>query len=98
MASAVVVVVIGPVVDVDPAMSEIEAKEPVGRERERALVADRDERGRVGDGGDLADLSIRARRILDQNGLTEVAILASGNLDEYRINPQRLKRLIANSR
>jgi nicotinate phosphoribosyltransferase len=38
------------------------------------------------DGGDLADLSIRARRILDQNGLTEVAILASGNLDEYRIN------------
>jgi nicotinate phosphoribosyltransferase len=38
------------------------------------------------DGGDLVDLSIRARRILDQNGLKEVAIFASGNLDEYRIN------------
>jgi nicotinate phosphoribosyltransferase len=38
------------------------------------------------DSGDLEDLSIRARRILDQNGLKEVAIFASGNLDEYRIN------------
>jgi len=38
------------------------------------------------DSGDLVDLSIRARRILDQNGLREVAIFASGNLDEYRIN------------
>ena len=38
------------------------------------------------DSGDLVDLSIRARRILDQNGLTEVAIFASGSLDEYRIN------------
>jgi len=38
------------------------------------------------DSGDLVDLSIRARRILDQNGLNDVAIFASGNLDEYRIN------------
>jgi nicotinate phosphoribosyltransferase len=38
------------------------------------------------DSGDLVDLSLRARRILDQNGLQEVAIFASGNLDEYRIN------------
>jgi nicotinate phosphoribosyltransferase len=38
------------------------------------------------DSGDLADLSIRARRILDQNGLKDVAIFASGNLDEYRIS------------
>jgi len=38
------------------------------------------------DSGDLVDLSVRARRILDQNGLPDVAIFASGNLDEYRIN------------
>jgi nicotinate phosphoribosyltransferase len=38
------------------------------------------------DSGDLIDLSLRARRILDQNGLNDVAIFASGNLDEYRIN------------
>jgi nicotinate phosphoribosyltransferase len=38
------------------------------------------------DSGDLVDLSIRARRILDQNGLKDVAIFASGNLDEYRID------------
>ncbi len=38
------------------------------------------------DSGDLVDLSVRARRILDQNGFTEVAIFASGNLDEFRIN------------
>jgi nicotinate phosphoribosyltransferase len=37
------------------------------------------------DSGDLADLSVKARRILDQNGLQEVSIFASGNLDEYRI-------------
>jgi len=37
------------------------------------------------DSGDLVDLSIRARRILDQNGLKDVAIFASGNLDEYSI-------------
>jgi nicotinate phosphoribosyltransferase len=37
------------------------------------------------DSGDLADLSIKSRRILDQNGLHDVSIFASGNLDEYRI-------------
>jgi nicotinate phosphoribosyltransferase len=37
------------------------------------------------DSGDLADLSRIARRTLDRNGLQEVAIFASGNLDEYRI-------------
>lgn len=37
------------------------------------------------DSGDLAELSRVARRILDRNGLREVAIFASGNLDEYRI-------------
>src|SRR5277367_2918351 len=38
------------------------------------------------DSGDLTELSNRARRILDQSGLKDVAIFASGNLDEYRIN------------
>jgi len=38
------------------------------------------------DSGDLVDLSVRTRRILDQNGLNDVAIFASGNLDEYRIH------------
>jgi nicotinate phosphoribosyltransferase len=37
------------------------------------------------DSGDLLDLSIKARRILDENGLGEIKIFASGNLDEYRI-------------
>ena len=37
------------------------------------------------DSGDLADLSIKARHILDQNGLQDVSIFASGDLDEYRI-------------
>jgi len=34
------------------------------------------------DSGDLVDLSVRARRILDQNDLGDVAIFASGNLDD----------------
>ncbi len=38
------------------------------------------------DSGDLAELSIKARRFLDQQGLKEIAIFASGNLDEYRID------------
>jgi nicotinate phosphoribosyltransferase len=37
------------------------------------------------DSGDLLDLSLRARSILDENGLWDVTIFASGNLDEYRI-------------
>jgi nicotinate phosphoribosyltransferase len=37
------------------------------------------------DSGDLADLSAKARQILDRAGLRDVSIFASGNLDEYRI-------------
>jgi nicotinate phosphoribosyltransferase len=37
------------------------------------------------DSGDLRDLAVKARRILDGAGLGEVAIFASGNLDEYKI-------------
>ncbi|HKV56156.1 MAG TPA: nicotinate phosphoribosyltransferase [Candidatus Binataceae bacterium] len=37
------------------------------------------------DSGDIADLSFKTRRALDQSGLQEVSIFASGNLDEYRI-------------
>jgi nicotinate phosphoribosyltransferase len=37
------------------------------------------------DSGDLYDLSRKARRTLDQAGCTDVAIVASGNLDEYKI-------------
>lgn len=37
------------------------------------------------DSGNLDDLSKRSRRILDDRQLTDVAIFASGNLDEYKI-------------
>jgi nicotinate phosphoribosyltransferase len=37
------------------------------------------------DSGNLEDLSRKARRILDQAGLKDIAIVASGNLDEYKI-------------
>ena len=37
------------------------------------------------DSGDLHDLSRKARRILDQAGFGDIAIVASGNLDEYKI-------------
>lgn len=37
------------------------------------------------DSGDLADHARRVRRILDDGGLTQTHILASGNLDEYRV-------------
>ncbi|MGO9454098.1 MAG: nicotinate phosphoribosyltransferase [Candidatus Binataceae bacterium] len=37
------------------------------------------------DSGQVGDLAVRARRILDQAGLGDVPIFASGNLDEYRI-------------
>jgi nicotinate phosphoribosyltransferase len=37
------------------------------------------------DSGNLDQLSRQARAILDQHGLNDVAIFASGNLDEYRI-------------
>jgi nicotinate phosphoribosyltransferase len=37
------------------------------------------------DSGELYDLSRRARRILDHSGFGDIAIVASGNLDEYKI-------------
>ncbi len=37
------------------------------------------------DSGNLDDLSRQARKILDQRGLHDIAIFASGNLDEYKI-------------
>jgi nicotinate phosphoribosyltransferase len=37
------------------------------------------------DSGDLHALSRKARAILDKSGLRDVAIVASGNLDEYKI-------------
>ncbi|MBX3235968.1 MAG: nicotinate phosphoribosyltransferase [Nitrospiraceae bacterium] len=37
------------------------------------------------DSGDLADQAVRVRRILDEGGLAHVKILASGNLDEQRL-------------
>jgi nicotinate phosphoribosyltransferase len=37
------------------------------------------------DSGDLADQARKVRRILDEGGLTQVRILASGNLDELTI-------------
>ena len=45
------------------------------------------------DSGDLADLARKVRRILDDGGLTDVRILASGNLDEEAVrNPGRVER------
>jgi len=38
------------------------------------------------DSGDLADLSLKARAILDRNGLKNTSIFASGNLNEYKIH------------
>jgi nicotinate phosphoribosyltransferase len=38
------------------------------------------------DSGDIASLSRRARAMLDQAGLKEVKIFASGNLDEFKID------------
>ncbi len=38
------------------------------------------------DSGDLAALAKSARRILDEAGLRETTIFASGNLDEYRLH------------
>lgn len=37
------------------------------------------------DSGDLADHARKVRRILDEGGLSQTQILASGNLDEYRL-------------
>jgi nicotinate phosphoribosyltransferase len=37
------------------------------------------------DSGDLADLGIKTRAILDQGGLDSVGLFASGGLDEYKV-------------
>ncbi len=37
------------------------------------------------DSGDLEELARRARRILDEAGLRQAVVFASGNLDEYRL-------------
>ena len=44
------------------------------------------------DSGDLAQLSRRARRLLDEAGFTETAILASNNLDEHIITSLKNQR------
>jgi len=38
------------------------------------------------DSGDLVDLSIRVRELLDENGLKDVQIFASGGFDEFKID------------
>lgn len=43
------------------------------------------------DSGDLADLSIKARIILDEGGFPNADIVASNNLDEYRIKELKSK-------
>ena len=40
------------------------------------------------DSGDLLDLSVKARRLLDEAGLHEVQVFASGGLDEFEIEAQ----------
>ncbi|MGH4007144.1 MAG: nicotinate phosphoribosyltransferase [Pseudonocardiaceae bacterium] len=50
----------------------------------RTVPRDRDIGIRL-DSGDLAELARRARRILDDAGLTRARIVASGGLDEYAI-------------
>ncbi len=37
------------------------------------------------DSGDLGDHAVKVRRILDDGGLTDTTIFASGNLDEYQL-------------
>jgi len=37
------------------------------------------------DSGNLVDLSVSVRRILDESGCSNIAIFASGDLDEYRL-------------
>ncbi len=43
------------------------------------------------DSGDLCELSIRAREILDRGGMIKTKILASSDLNEYRINDLLLR-------
>lgn len=44
------------------------------------------------DSGDLADLSRKARYLLDQAGLQQTLIIASGDLDEYQIRALKLQK------
>ena len=44
------------------------------------------------DSGDLADHARKVRKILDEGGLPHATILASGNLDEYRLRDLILSR------
>ena len=44
------------------------------------------------DSGDMIELSRRVRSILDAGGLEEVKIFASGNLDEYSLEPFRREK------
>ncbi len=43
------------------------------------------------DSGDLAELSIRARAMLDEAGFPDVAIVASDSIDEYRLQQMKEK-------
>src|SRR5690606_33395698 len=43
------------------------------------------------DSGDMADLSIKARKMLDDAGFTKTDILASNSLDEYVIRDLKQK-------
>ena len=69
----------------------IDTYDTLGGARHAAAVARelRDRGGRLSgvrlDSGDLLDLSRRVRSLLDESGLPEVAIVASGNLDEHTI-------------
>ena len=49
------------------------------------------------DSGDLASLSMRARQELDQAGLQNVKIMASGDLDEYKIAELKSKNASINT-
>lgn len=43
------------------------------------------------DSGDLADLSIKARQLLDEHGFTDAVIAASNDLEEYKIKALKEK-------
>ncbi|MCW4007631.1 MAG: nicotinate phosphoribosyltransferase [Candidatus Bathyarchaeota archaeon] len=64
--------------------------EIAGAEKAVAVAKELEAKGcRLGgvrlDSGDLAELSKKVRKILDENGLQYVKIFASGDLDEFRI-------------
>ncbi len=65
--------------DTEAAARKVVALAP--RLKEKGLIV----KGVRLDSGDLADHARKVRRILDDGGLPHVRILASGNLDEYRV-------------